>query len=252
MSQAHTLFISDLHLCQERTETTGLFLDFLENCAPRADQLYILGDLFEAWLGDDTDNEFSETIISALNALAQKGTAIAIMHGNRDFLLGQQFADSSGSRLIDDPTLIQLDQHQVLLSHGDELCTDDVDYQAFRKQVRNPDFQRAFLALSMREREQQAHGYRELSKSSTQMKAQDIMDVNQMAVHQLMADHKVDYLIHGHTHRPAIHHLDKVGKQRIVLGDWGDSGSVLIHNQAGFQLSSFNQSTLADICQTLT
>ena len=246
------LFISDLHLCAERPEITRLFLHFLSDFAVKAQELYILGDLFEAWLGDDTEDELSNNIVSALRQLSNQGTAIAFMHGNRDFLLGSRFAKLTGCTLINDPTLIHIDNIPVLLSHGDQLCIDDVDYQAFRKQVRNPMFQEAFLSLPMQERINQARGYRELSKQSTEMKTEDIMDVNSEAVDQIMGQYQAQHLIHGHTHRPAIHQLSAPQSQRLVLGDWGTNGSVLIHNnKIGFQLHWFSQDTLPTLDQLL-
>ena len=227
-----------------------MFLSFLEQCAPRARRLFILGDLFEAWLGDDVNEDYSNTVISALQQLHQQGTDIAIMHGNRDFLLGPEFVNQSGCQLIDDPTIIDLNNERVLLSHGDSLCTDDHDYQTFRQQIRNPEFQQQLLALSIEQRQQQARQYRELSKTATRQKAQDIMDVNVDAVTQMMDKHQVNCLIHGHTHRPAIHALAD-NKQRIVLGDWGQTGSVLIHDQNGLNLHSFDASTLTKLAESI-
>ena len=227
-----------------------MFLSFLEQCAPRARRLFILGDLFEAWLGDDVNEDYSNTVISALQQLHQQGTDIAIMHGNRDFLLGPEFVNQSGCQLIDDPTIIDLNNERVLLSHGDSLCTDDHDYQTFRQQIRNPEFQQQLLALSIEQRQQQARQYRELSKTATRQKAQDIMDVNADAVTQMMNKHQVNCLIHGHTHRPAIHALAD-NKQRIVLGDWGQTGSVLIHDQNGLNLHSFDAGTLTKLAESI-
>jgi len=227
-----------------------LFLSFLEQCAPRARRLFILGDLFEAWLGDDVNEDYSNTVINALQQLHQQGTDIAIMHGNRDFLLGPEFVNQSGCQLIDDPTIIDLNNERVLLSHGDSLCTDDHDYQTFRQQIRNPEFQQQLLALSIEQRQQQARQYRELSKTATRQKAQDIMDVNADAVTQMMNKHQVNCLIHGHTHRPAIHALAD-NKQRIVLGDWGQTGSVLIHDQNGLNLHSFDAGTLTKLAESI-
>ena len=227
-----------------------MFLSFLEQCAPRARRLFILGDLFEAWLGDDVNEDYSNTVINALQQLHQQGTDIAIMHGNRDFLLGPEFVNQSGCQLIDDPTIIDLNNERVLLSHGDSLCTDDHDYQTFRQQIRNPEFQQQLLALSIEQRQQQARQYRELSKTATRQKAQDIMDVNADAVTQMMNKHQVNCLIHGHTHRPAIHALAD-NKQRIVLGDWGQTGSVLIHDQNGLNLHSFDAGTLTKLAESI-
>lgn len=255
MPSISTLFISDLHLSQEHPDITRLFLSFMQQCAPRARQLFILGDLFDVWLGDDANDSHSNTVIAALRLLSQQGTDIAIMHGNRDFLLGAEFANQSGSRLIDDPTAVDLDGQRVLLSHGDTLCTDDSDYQLFRRQVRDPEFQQKFLSLSILQRQQQASQYREQSKSATRLKAQDIMDVNADAVEQLMQEYQVNCLIHGHTHRPAIHTLDHNEKgdtrQRIVLGDWGLTGSVLVHNHNGFDLRTFDATTLTTLADAI-
>jgi len=172
------------------------------------------------------------------------------MHGNRDFLLGEAFARQSGCHLIDDPSIIELDGQRVLLSHGDQLCTDDHDYQAFRQQVRSQTFQREFLSLAIEQRQHQARQYREQSKTVTRLKAQDIMDVNTGAVRQLMQQFDVDCLIHGHTHRPAIHQLpDK--QRRIVLGDWGTTGSVLIHDNNGLNLHSFDATTLTQLADSI-
>ena len=249
-----TLFISDLHLSQAHPAITRLFLSFLQQCAPLARRLFILGDLFEVWLGDDAGDSDSLSVIEGLKQLHQQGTDTAIMHGNRDFLLGQRFADQAGCRLLEDPTVIELGDQRALLSHGDILCTDDSDYQAFRRQVRDPGFQQRFLALSIPQRHQQADQYREQSKSATRLKAQDIMDVNAAAVEQLMNSYQVKCLIHGHTHRPAIHSLELEGKgdgQRIVLGDWGTTGSVLVHNHSGFDLRTFDATTLTALADAI-
>jgi UDP-2,3-diacylglucosamine hydrolase len=247
----NTLFISDLHLTPERPALSELFMDFIRVCAGRVQQLYILGDLFEAWLGDDAGDDTSDAIGRALRHLHDQGTDIAIMHGNRDFLLGPDFASEAGSRLIEDPLRIELDGNAVLLSHGDVLCTDDSDYQRFRRQVRDPAFQRRFLSLSVAERREQARAYRDLSQQATSMKAEDIMDVNDEAVSHFMREHNADYLIHGHTHRPAVHAATPDHGQRIVLGDWGHCGSVLIHNRLGFVLHSFEATTLDTVSELL-
>lgn len=227
-----TLFISDLHLCAERPHITRLFLDFLARDAVAAEALYILGDLFEYWIGDDglnpgdsADSEFGE-IAAALRRVSDAGVPIYVQHGNRDFLLGEQFCVATGCRLLADPTVIDLYGELTLLMHGDLLCTDDREYQQVRRQVRDPRWIAQFLARTRAEREALVRGYRAQSQAVTQAKEADIMDVNAGAVSAAMSEHGVRRLIHGHTHRPAIHETPS-GK-RIVLGDWYEQGSVLI------------------------
>ena len=233
-----TLFISDLHLSAERPEITSLFIQFLNNEARQAETLYILGDLFEAWLGDDMVlPEYAEAI-AAMKALSDSGVPVFIMHGNRDFLLGEKFTEMSGTSLLDDPTTIDLYGTPTLLLHGDTLCTDDVEYQKFRAMVRNPAWQQQMLALSPEERLKLAREYREMSQAETGNKAEDIMDVNQQALEQVMKEKDVYHMIHGHTHRPAIHefYIDSQAAQRIVLGDWYEQGSVLVCDKNGCEL----------------
>lgn len=225
-----TLFISDLHLCAERPAITELFVEFLRTCATDADALYILGDLFEYWVGDEaTSRDDYSPVIGGMRALLETGTPIYVMHGNRDFLLGAEFQQQSGAKLLPEPTLIDLYGTPVLLMHGDSLCTDDVEYQAFRKMVRSEAWQRQYLAKSVAERDAISRRYRELSKNVSANKRPEIMDVNQDAVETMMRQHRVNNLIHGHTHRPAQHYfeLDGVRARRAVLGDWYDQGSVL-------------------------
>ncbi|MDH3947784.1 MAG: UDP-2,3-diacylglucosamine diphosphatase [Gammaproteobacteria bacterium] len=225
-----TLFISDLHLSADRPDITSLFIQFLNNEARQAEALYILGDLFEAWLGDDMVlPEYAEAI-AAMKALSGSGVPVFIMHGNRDFLLGETFASMSGTTLLDDPTTIDLYGKPTLLLHGDTLCTDDVKYQQFRAMVRNPAWQQQMLALSPEERLALAKQYREMSQAETGNKAEDIMDVNQQTLEQVMKSKGVYHMIHGHTHRPAIHdfNIDSQAATRIVLGDWYEQGSVLV------------------------
>lgn len=233
-----TLFISDLHLEPTRSAITALFLDFLEWRARRADALYILGDLFEAWLGDDDDAELGGTVAAALRRLTEQGVPTYFMHGNRDFLLGERFAAASGIQLLPESLVIGLAGERVLLLHGDTLCTDDVKYQAFRAQVRDPDWQARTLALPLVQRRALASQLRETSRQSAQQKAPDIMDVNPTAVNRALRAHRVRRLIHGHTHRPAIHDwiLDGQPAKRAVLGDWYEQGSVLVCDAAGWRL----------------
>jgi UDP-2,3-diacylglucosamine hydrolase len=237
-----TLFISDLHLSADRPDITSLFIHFLNHEAREAEALYILGDLFEAWLGDDMVlPEYTEAIAS-LKALSDSGVPIYIMHGNRDFLLGEAFSIMSGSTLLDDPTVIDLYGQPTLLLHGDTLCTDDIPYQKFRAMVRNPAWQQEILARSPNERLALAKQYRELSQTETGNKAEDIMDVNQQEVEQLMTDKGIYRMIHGHTHRPAIHDfvIDAQSAQRIVLGDWYEQGSMLRCDENGCDLQGLS------------
>jgi UDP-2,3-diacylglucosamine hydrolase len=224
-----TLFISDLHLSDERPEITALFSLFLQNDAARARALYILGDLFEVWLGDDAVLPAYQPVMDGLRALTARGVPVYLMHGNRDFLIGERFVQLSGCRLLEDPTVIELDGKRTLLMHGDTLCTDDVEYQRFRTQVRNPDTQRQFLALPINERIAVAKHYRQESRERSRSKTEENMDVNQGAVMDIMRQHEVHQLIHGHTHRPAVHGftLDNHSAQRIVLGDWYEQASIL-------------------------
>lgn len=236
-----TLFISDLHLCGQRPEITRLFLAFLKEEAAKAEALYILGDLFEYWIGDDcTQDAQFQPAVEGLRQLTASGVPTYFMHGNRDFLVGADFERASGCRLLHDPTVIDLHGRPTLLMHGDTLCTDDVEYQQFRVQVRNPDKIAAFLALSYPQRVAIATQLREMSKYSMSEKKAEIMDVNENAVRAAMREHGIDTLIHGHTHRPAVHTFDIEGRQaqRIVLGDWYDQGSVLRCDARGCRLEN--------------
>ena len=224
-----TLFISDLHLDETRPRIVELFKAFLRSDARRAKALYVLGDLFESWIGDDDDTTLAGEVAAALADLRSHGVAIHFMHGNRDFLLGADYAARAGMTLLDDPTIIELDGERTLLMHGDTLCTDDVDYQRFRTMVRDPAWQKQFLAKPLAERRAFAAEARGESRKQTAMKAAEIMDVNQDAVAATLHEHGVRRLIHGHTHRPATHRFDVDGgaAERIVLGDWYEQSSVL-------------------------
>jgi UDP-2,3-diacylglucosamine hydrolase len=232
-----TLFISDLHLCISRPAITELFIGFLQTTAVRAQALYILGDLFEYWAGDDDLNDpHHSDIIAALKTLASSGTKIFFMHGNRDFLLSRGFAEAAGITLLADPTLLNLYGKRVLLSHGDALCTDDTAYQEFRSQVRSPAWQQAFLDQPLAARKIQIEALRLRSEQEKSHKTMRIMDVNAEAVRDLMrACDYPELLIHGHTHRPALHKLEFNGHicQRRVLGDWYEQGSCLRLDSSG-------------------
>lgn len=223
------LFISDLHLAPQAPGVTRLFLDFLGSRARAAEQLFILGDLFEAWPGDDCledpEDSFAADIVDALHALASVGVCVSVMHGNRDFLLGNHFAARSGVRLLPDPYVLSLPAWQFVLSHGDALCTDDHDYQAFRALARRPDWQATFLGKSLPERKAMAIAARQKSKSAKRDKADYLMDVNAGATDDFLRAHGYATLIHGHTHRPATHdHLiDGIHVERWVLADWQET-----------------------------
>lgn len=227
----NTLFISDLHLCESRPHITSAFLGWLAEVAAKADALYILGDFFEYWAGDDAMfDDFHRPIIQALHQLTQTRTQVYFMHGNRDFLIRDDFSKATGVQLLSDPTLTQIYGKQILLSHGDALCTDDVQYMAFRSQVRQPSWQEAFLSQTLAERQafiQQARAKSEQEKS-TKMAA--IMDVNEQALQTLLRAYNYPpVLVHGHTHRPKrhVHTFDGHTCERYVLGDWYEQGSYL-------------------------
>ena len=233
-----TLLISDLHLEARQPAIGEQFLSFLAGEARQADALYILGDLFEAWLGDDDPNPYYAEMKSALKQFSATGVPTFFMHGNRDFMIGEQFAAETGITLLDDPVVVNLHGHEVLLSHGDALCTDDVHYQQVRVMTRNPDWQAMMLAKSIEERIEFAVQARKASMARGEIISDDIMDVNQDAVKSIMLEYGVDTLLHGHTHRPAVHDVE-LGDglaTRIVLGDWYEQGSVVRWNDDGPRL----------------
>lgn len=233
------LFISDLHLDPARPEITRLFGDFIDGEARDADALYILGDLFEAWVGDDDPSDTGAFVADSLRALHEHGVPVHFMHGNRDFLLGTDFARRSGMTLLDDPVVIDVHGKRVLLTHGDLLCTDDVAYQQFRMQTRDPDWQRQFLSQPMAARLLFAQSARAASQAR-QGELRDagtmetITDVAPDAVTAMLDAHGVDTIIHGHTHRPAVHRDGN--RTRVVLGDWYEQGSVLRVDASGMRL----------------
>ena len=233
-----TLFISDLHLEPARPEIGEQFLAFLAGPAREADALYILGDLFEAWIGDDDPNPYYAQMKSAIRALSDSGVPVFFMHGNRDFMIGERFAAEAGVTLLDDPHPIELHGENVLLSHGDALCTDDVEYQKVRAMTRNPDWQAMMLSKSIEERIAFAMQAREQSLARGESMTEEIADVNQEAVEQAIRDSGADILLHGHTHRPAVHpfHVDGRPVHRIVLGDWYEQGSMVEWDDDGPRL----------------
>ncbi len=233
-----TLFISDLHLDAERPDIGAQFLEFMDSDACSAEALYILGDLFESWVGDDDPNPHYAAMKAAIRKLADAGVPVFFMHGNRDFMIGEQFAKETGATILPDPTVVEIHGDRVLLSHGDLLCTDDHEYQQVRAMTRNPEWQAMMLAKPLEERLAIAGAARARSQQRNATLAEDIMDVNQAAVAAIMAEYGVSLLLHGHTHRPAVHHFAQGAQEatRIVLGDWYDQGSVVRWDAAGFNL----------------
>jgi UDP-2,3-diacylglucosamine hydrolase len=244
-----TLFISDLHLDAERPEITRLFGEFIDGEARQAEALYILGDLFEAWVGDDDPSETGAFVAAKLRALSDRGVRVFFQHGNRDFLVGREFALRAGVQLLPENAVIVLNSEPVLLMHGDTLCTGDAAYQAFRAQTRQTAWQQQFLAQPLEARLAFAAKAREASQQRQgEMKRDDraqfetVTDVAPDAVIAMLSQYGISTLIHGHTHRPAIHHIDIDGRscRRIVLGDWYTQGSVLRVDASGMMLSALS------------
>jgi len=240
------LFISDLHLSAERPAANEQFFRFLAGEATRAQELYVLGDLFEYWAGDDelrdpAGDPLAGAAAAAFRGLVQRGVRICLMHGNRDFLLAGEFCGASGARLLDDPTVAEINGSRSLLMHGDTLCTDDADYQAWRSTARSASWQRDFLAQPLAARHQAIKGLREKSKAVIAAKPAEIMDVNADAVRDAFRRHGVRRLIHGHTHRPARHEIEVDGAtcERWVLPDWYGRGGYLALDDVGPRLVSF-------------
>ena len=234
-------FISDLHLQESRPDITKAFLGFLENTAYKAERLYILGDLFEAWIGDDDQNNFISEIQAAL-LKTNKTTKILFLHGNRDFLIGTEFASSSGLEILNDPTIEEMFGNRVLLMHGDLLCIEDHDYQAFRKTSRDAKWQDEFLNKSIEERREIAHNLRTISKEATGIKKEEIMDVSTTEVIRTMEESSINLLIHGHTHRPKSHKItvNDQSAERIVLGDWDAYGWYIWMDSSSCELKNFS------------
>jgi len=234
-------FISDLHLQEEKPKVTKAFLSFLDTTAREAQHLYILGDLFEVWIGDDFKSELSHLIKEKLLLLKGTSTSVFAMHGNRDFLIGERFCEDTGVTLLDDPCKLDLFGRATLLMHGDLLCTKDVDYQEFRNTSRKPQWRKEFLDKSIEEREKMAEALRLDSKEATNLKKEEIMDVSPEAVEEVMTSHNAELLIHGHTHRPKVHSLKINGTpaQRIVLGDWDKSAWYIWMDDGTCELKEF-------------
>lgn len=235
-----TLFVSDLHIEADRPDIANQFLQFLETEALNADALYILGDLFEFWVGDDDPNEHYAWIKQGLRKLTKKNIPVFFMHGNRDFMIGQDFADETGITILTDPYIVEVHGENVLLSHGDIYCTDDIQYQAVRKMTRDPKWQATMLTRSLEERISFSEQARADSKAHGDNIDQAITDVNQAAIKSALRQANVTLMLHGHTHRPAVHEIEVDGKQarRIVLGDWYEHGSVVRWDRNGPVLSS--------------
>ena len=224
-----TLFISDLHLEADRPDIADQFLRFLETEAIHAEALYILGDLFESWVGDDDPNEHYKWVKQGLRKLTRKDVPVYFMHGNRDFMIGEDFAAETGVTILSDPDVRDIHGDKVLLSHGDAYCTDDVEYQAVRKMTRDPQWKAMMLQKSVEERLAFAAQARQASMARGGTINVEIMDVNADAIDTAMREAGVTIMLHGHTHRPAVHEITVDGEaaQRIVLGDWYDQGSVV-------------------------
>ncbi len=231
-------FIADLHLSENRPDITACFLTFLQHEAIEAEQLYILGDLFEYWVGDDDDAPFVIAVAQALLALKQTGTQIYFIQGNRDFLLGKRYAKKCGMTLLSDVEKISLYEHDYVILHGDTLCVDDIDYQAFRRKSRSWWWQAIIKSLPLFLRKKIAADYRKKSAHANAMKSQEIMDVTQSEVEAVIQAFGVNTMIHGHTHRPAVHQfaLGDQQKERVVLGDWYEQGAWLKVTPEGFEL----------------
>jgi len=236
------LLISDLHLEEERPDITRAFLHFLTTRACQAEALYILGDFFEVWIGDDAITPFQQSIADALRALSERGTRIYLMHGNRDFMLGKGFCRAAGCTLLGDPSVVELGGERVLLMHGDSLCTRDEGYMRLRRLLRNPLSLFILRHLPLSTRRKLARKLRNESRAQTRMKASDIIDVTPELIPRVLAEHGVRTLIHGHTHRPATHELEVDGRpaRRIVLGDWDQQGWALQVDESGFQQAPFD------------
>jgi UDP-2,3-diacylglucosamine hydrolase len=235
-----TLFISDLHLDDSRPHITALFLEFLARDTRDASALYILGDLFEAWIGDDAPSAVGDAVAAGLADLHSRGVPSFFIHGNRDFLVGDAFARRARMTLLPDPSLIEIDGERVLIMHGDTLCIDDAKYQAFRRETRSPEWQRKFLALPIEERMRFAEQARAESRRYTRSADSALMDVDAGEVDRTLAQHGVRWLVHGHTHRPNVHRWERgdTDLERIVLGDWYDQGSLLIWERGRRELAA--------------
>lgn len=231
-------FISDLHLSENNPKLVEAFLKFLQESKQVCTHFYILGDLFEAWIGDDDDSLLSNKVKKALYEFTNDGPKTFFIHGNRDFLIGNSFAEDTGITILPDPYVLDINNQNVVISHGDFLCTDDKDYISFRNEVRSEEWQSNFLNKSLVERREIANSMRDASQEATSEKCNAITDVSSLAVQDFVNEHTPDLLIHGHTHRPNIHKVND--SIRIVLGDWGDYGWFLSINDKDYKLEKFS------------
>lgn len=265
----YSLLISDLHLSSERPDISAAFTHFCRHHAPSAQSLYILGDLCDAWLGDDDDSTIASDLRQTLSDLTKQGVSVFIMRGNRDFLFGEGFCQTTGAQLLEDPTVVNLYGHDILLMHGDSLCVDDQEYMAFRSQIQDPAMRQLLLDKPLNERKDIAKMLRSQSRSANANKASDIMDVNTGAVEQVILAHKINTIIHGHTHRPKVHqeqlqqkprnHGDTQtnddtrtdndsqtsGYTRYVLGDWDQQGWCIRVSEVKIDLIPFDFAALS-------
>ena len=232
------LFISDLHIDANHPQITERFLKFVATECREAAALYLLGDLFETWIGDDDPDPAQQRAMAAIKGLTDSGVPCFVMHGNRDFLFGPRFCEATGAQLLPDPVILTIEGTSVLLMHGDALCTDDRSYQRLRATVRDADWQRRFLALTVQQRRTIAQAARTGSQAHMAGLEYAIVDVNPASVETALRDAQTDVLLHGHTHRPGVHRLKVDGRDctRIVLGAWYDQGSVLAWDRNGFEL----------------
>ncbi|MBV1922210.1 MAG: UDP-2,3-diacylglucosamine diphosphatase [Pseudomonadales bacterium] len=239
-----TVFISDLHLTEKRPDITRAFFSFIQRECINSDAptsaLYILGDFFEAWIGDDCSSALIKEVKAHLKTITDADIDLYIMHGNRDFLIGQSFCEDIGAQLIDDSTIVHLNEKPIVLMHGDTLCIQDTQYQAFREIVRNPAWQADFLSKPVSERLEIAQALRQKSQESATDKSEYIMDVDEQEVSTTLNNKRCDTLIHGHTHRPATHTLtNPEGGCRYVLGDWDKYGWMIVADSSSIELSKF-------------
>lgn len=236
-----TYIIADLHLSEDEPAITAGFIHFIQQQAIHADSLYILGDFFNYWIGDDDDNPLHQRVAHELKQLTAKGIPCYFIHGNRDFLIGKRYAKQCGMTILPQETVLDIYDKRILILHGDTLCTDDLAYQNYRKKVHTPWIQRVFLTLPLFIRRRIAQKMRKNSQYASSMKAESIMDVNPQAVVDALKKHQAQWMIHGHTHRPAIHEINIGGKMhfRGVLGAWHHEGSAFVINEQGIELIFF-------------
>ncbi|MDB2357212.1 UDP-2,3-diacylglucosamine diphosphatase [Gammaproteobacteria bacterium] len=230
-------FISDLHLSKNIPSVTEGFFKFLQTAAQELSHLYILGDLFEVWVGDDDDSKLATSVIKEINHATRNGLEIFFIHGNRDFLCGESFAEQSNITLLPDPFFFNFFDLKIALSHGDDFCTEDLEYIKFKKEVRSPKWQREFLQKPLNERISIASNMRDASQKNNNNKKESIMDVTPAAIEDFFEQHHIDLLIHGHTHRPMTHKHNT--GTRIVLGDWHETGWCLMLDEQQQELKEF-------------